>query len=63
MLTGESFLASFDQTPIIILRLIHLPPRILYAVGLPSAPDRKVLEQYAANRTLVVISPGLHSIG
>jgi deazaflavin-dependent oxidoreductase (nitroreductase family) len=27
-------LAGFDQTPTIILRLIHLPPRILYAVGL-----------------------------
>jgi deazaflavin-dependent oxidoreductase (nitroreductase family) len=27
-------MAGFDQTPKIILRLIHWPPRIVYAVGL-----------------------------
>ena len=36
-------MAGFDRTPKIILRLIHLPPRIIYALGLGSLMGRLVL--------------------
>jgi len=36
--------------------------RMFQAEGLPGAPDRKALEQYAAHRTMVVISNGKNII-
>ena len=36
-------MAGFNQTPKFLLRLIHLPPRILYAIGLGPVIGRFVL--------------------
>lgn len=36
-------MAGFDQTPKVILRLLHWPPRIVYAIGLGSLIGNLVL--------------------